>query len=154
MIRKAQNFFIVLWRNTVWIFFAFLMMLSGVTRLIEPTQFVPAAILSNLSAALVQVYGVLLAAGGLFIIIGIVLRVVNVNAAFLVESAGYWLVLPSILLAFTIFVLTGTWNRLEVDITYLLFSLVVLSRITELRRDYVSIKAAERALVMMKDNRA
>lgn len=139
----------IIWKNMVWFFFAFLMALSGITRVVEPTQFVPMAILTNLSATLVQVYGLFLASGGILIILGLFLRVINIDRAFIVESAGYWLVLPSILLAFFIFVLTGTWNRLEIDITYLLFALVVCSRLSELRRDYISIKAAERVVEML-----
>lgn len=137
--------FLGLWRNSVWAFLGFLLASSGLGNLTNPEMFAPMTVLNNVSVFLIQAFGMMSFVGGVTIIAGVLVR------SGYVEAAGWFLALPAILIAFTVFVLTGGWNRISVDIIYIGFILVILSRMQVLRLQAKELKLARELLAKLKE---
>lgn len=135
------------YRNAVWAFLGLLLALAGFGNAVDPTKFAPNIVLDHTSTILITFYGVLTLLGGLLVIYG-----AGFNRKY-VERAGWQLILPSIALVFVVFVLTGTWNRVSVDITYLAFLLVIMSRISQLKTEIAELEYAKDALLKLRARR-
>lgn len=128
----------------MWVFLGLALSLSGVGNLIDPRTFSPVIVLDHTSTVLIQVYAGMSIVGGLMVMAG------AGGGARTLERAGWWLVLPTVLMVFVILVFTGTWNRVSIDITYLGFILVILSRISGLKQEIKDLRLAEEALAKLR----
>lgn len=137
--------FLGLWRNSVWAFLGFLLATAGLGSFSNPELFAPMTVLDNVSLFFIQSFGLMSLIGGITVIVGVLLR------SGYIEAGGWFLILPAIMIAFSVFVLTGGWNRVSVDITYIGLILVILSRMQVLRIQAKELRLARELLVKLKE---